>query len=214
MTDPPRMVPCQLCAWRITQPEYDETKENCRRCNNTRLTKDPRDILCNLCGETMCPIGTMNEQEPHGLSNVDVIGGYDSYHLADMRSYTFSFCEKCLRDLFVKCKIKPIIHELSFGSASEFYFKKENIVSFEEDQEQYEYRTWCDTGGHHQAYLNKFCNTKKDCKNKALYTAIYRDNDFSEDSCCEEHKERYVGGQNYKYYKLVKFIPNVLKSFL
>lgn len=118
-----------------------------------------------------------------------------------MNRYTFSFCEKCLRQLFMQCKIKPQVDEMNFdGGAME--------DSWEADQEAYEFRLWRDNGGHHQAYLDKRCNVKKDCPNRAVYTRLIN-NDFSEECCCEEHKRKDGGS-----IKHVKFISNILKPFL
>lgn len=156
-----------------------------------------------MCGETMCPIGTHNEQYPHGLHEAQVIGGYESYHLFDMTRYTFSFCEKCLRTMFNQCKIKPIVSYMDFDG---------NVAreeSYQRDLEDYEYRVWKDSGGHHQAYLDRKCNFVKDCPNRAVYTQLIS-NDFTEGCCCEEHKNLFGYGNS----KLTKFIPNVLKPFL
>lgn len=180
-----------------------DTNEVCRRCNNTKEVIDPKEILCNLCGECMCPLGTMNEQIPHGLYNAQVQGGYDSYHLADCSEYEFSFCEKCLRDLFTKCKIPPIMHNYLSTMKPELNYLEELI--------NYEHKIWKDSGGHHQAYLNGKCNSVKDCPNDAIYTMMYDVDTFSEDSLCEEHSVIRLRSRNSK---LTKFISNELKIFL
>lgn len=197
-------VKCQGCEWQLENyPDRDWVKSPCPNCHNTRQVIDPRELLCNMCGECMCPLGTHNEQYPHGLFKAEVMGGYDSYHLFDMTRYVFSFCEKCLRQMFIQCKVKPEIYDMDFNNNS-------TEEEWERDQSSYEYRLWKDNGGHHQAYLNKLCNTKKDCPNKAVYTIMINDR-FSEDCSCDEHKGRYHGGVSYK---LVPFIPNVLKPYL
>lgn len=201
-------VDCHRCKWRIEQqPDHDWIAYPCDRCSNTRRVIAPEELLCNMCGGRMCheiqtPYGLWKAEDPHGLYNAKVFGGYESYHLLDMNKYTFSFCEKCLRQLFMQCKIKPIVDEMDF---------QDNIReadSWNRDQEIYEYRIWKDSGEYHQAYLNRKCNSAKDCSNKAVYT-IMINKDFSEDCCCEEHK-REEGGS----YSLAPFIPNVLKVFL
>jgi hypothetical protein len=195
-------VECHGCKWQLEQnivPDRDWVKNPCPNCNNTRQVIDPKEILCNMCGECMCPFGTMNEQVPHGLHDAKVQGGYDSYHLMDMTMYTFSFCELCLRKLFNQCKIPP---KLKDGS-------QYDEPTYALDQESYEYRLWCDNGGHHQAYLNKKCNIKKDCPNIAIYTLLHDHNEFTEEALCEEHKDR-----KYSNSTLTKFIPNILKPFL
>jgi hypothetical protein len=142
-------VKCNTCLWSIENVlDRDWEKYPCGHCNNTRQVPDPKDILCNLCGGCMCPIGTMNEQTPHGLHESKVMGGYNSYHLLDMNTYTFSFCEECLRKLFVQCKIRPDVRDTDFTG---------NYIGddiWEQDQKNYEYRVWEDSGGHHQAYLD------------------------------------------------------------
>lgn len=192
-------VDCQRCGhW---QDDY-RREHCCDACNNTLKVIDPREKLCNLCGGCVCPIGTMNEQYPHGLYEAKVTGGYDSYHLFDMTQYTFSFCEECLRKLFTQCKIKPAIADIDFSGGS-------REEEWERDQEAYEYRVWKDAGHHHQAYLDKKCNFKKDCPNRAIYTQLIS-GEFTEGCCCEDHKELF----GYSNSQLTKFIPDVFKPYL
>lgn len=149
----------------------------------------------------MRPLGTMNEQYPHGLEDVKVTGGYDSYHLFDCTTYTFSFCEECLRKLFNQCKIKPKVEDTIDLHPIAYAWQK--------DQEAYEYRVWKDEGGHHKAYMEKRCNSVKDCPNRAVYTLLHS-GDFSEDSSCEEHKLTKC----YSNTRYTKFISPALRAFL
>lgn len=200
-------VKCKSCDYRVennSDPSF-WINNPCEHCKNTRQVIDPKEILCNMCGECMCPLGTMNEQYPHGLHKAKVNGGFDSYHLFDMTSYIFSFCEKCLRTLFNQCKIKPNLHEGGPGDPLDY------DILWEKDQEAYAYRVWRDDGGHHQAYLNRKCNEAKNCPNEALYTRL-SDGEFTEDCCCEKHKE--ILSKYMVNIELTKFIPNVLKPFL
>lgn len=190
------LVDCTHCTnW----GEKERYFKACPHCHNTKKVIAPETVLCNMCGGPMRPLGTHNEQYVHGLEKAIVDGGYDSYHLFDCTEYTFSFCEKCLRELFTKCKIPPIVTD-RLGDRDMTYAK---------DLEMYEYRIWKDTGGHHQAYLDRKCNFVKDCPNRAEYTQLIS-GDFTEDCSCEEHKNLWCYGNS----KLVKFIPNVLKPFL
>lgn len=200
-----KYVKCQACAYQLANfPDKNWANDPCDQCKNTRQVIDPREILCNLCGECMCPLGTHNEQYPHGLHGAVVIGGYESYHLFDMTRYTFSFCEKCLRNLFNQCKIKPDVHEVDI-----YGLELDINTTWDNDQTAYEYRVWKDNGGFHQAYLNRQCNFAKDCPNKAVYTQLISD-EFTEGCCCEDHKDLLTYGNS----KLTKFIPHVLKAFL
>ena len=148
-------------------------------------------------------MGTSNEVYPQGLENIKVHGGYDSYHLLDMNEYVFSLCEECLRKIFVQCKIPPTVIDRMGRPFSE------SPYTFADDQKSYEYRIWKDNGGHHQAYLNRKCNSSKDCPNDAIYTLLHNSTDFTEDCFCEEHKEnRHINSS------LVPFIRHELKPFL
>ena len=179
-------VDCDWCKNRQDGPFI--TNADCHRCSGTGQVIDPREILCNLCGESMCPLGTEFEQDPLGLINAQVTGGYFSDHLLDLNTYQFSLCEKCLRHIFMKCKIPPKIGEYNLLQEKPIW---EDGMTFEQDQASYEYSQWKEAGGHHQAYLNRKCNIKKDCPNSAIYTYLFSD-DFSEDCSCEEHKGAYA----------------------
>jgi hypothetical protein len=200
-------VTCQSCEWRVAQEGYDPSTIICSRCQNTRKVIDPKELLCNLCGGCICPLGTHNEQYPHGLFEAEVSGGYDSYHLFDTTNYKFSLCEECLRKIFIQCKIPPSISHYMGSTIEEDNQSDEE--KWKEDLEYYEYRIWRDNGGHHQAYLNKKCNAIKECPNQAVYTRMISD-EFTEYASCEEHKEKHA----YSNSNLVKFISNVLKPFL
>ncbi len=198
----PTYVECDRCKnW---QHDY-KSERLCPKCQNTRKVRNPLEILCNLCGECMCPIGTYNEQNPNGLYLATVMGGYDSYELLDCHNYTFNLCEKCLRTLFQQAKIKPEIREVSLGM-----LESERPISWEEDNTWYEYKVWRDNGGHHNAYMNQKCNAVKDCPNKAKYTVWYSE-EFSEDALCEEHKDHQKFCVNAT---LTEFVQNKLKPFL
>lgn len=204
-------IKCQSCEWQLENfTDRDWEQNPCHKCKNTRLVIDPREILCNLCGECMCPIGTHNEQIPHGLFEGKVTGGYDSYHLLDLNTYIFSFCEKCLRTLFNQCKIKPLVYDtdLTTGeTAREF--------SWESDQSSYEERLWQDSDAPHQAYLNKKCNQRKDCPHEAVYSIFYDWEDqgglkFTEKTACEDHKPSWPHSE-----AIAKpYVPPKLKIFL
>lgn len=193
-------VVCKSCAhW----GEDTRNKHTCTHCANSLLVQNPLTILCNLCGGGMCHPEGYNDQIPFGLHKAKVIGGYDSTHLLDMNAYIFSFCEECLRKLFVSCKVKPDVYVADFnGDCAEEY-------GWDKDQESYEYSLWLNVGGPHQAYMNGLCNRAKECPNKAKYTRFLYD-EFTEDACCEEHKPI----REYRHTKWVRFIPHTLKVFL
>jgi hypothetical protein len=194
-------VVCKRCEnWDL----FKRQKELCSRCNNSQMVIEPAKVLCNRCGLSLRPLGTHNEQNQHGLENVYVYGGYDSYHLHDMIGYNFSICEKCLRELFNQFVIPP---NVSDGTDD---LNTIPSWTWEADSVLYDYKIWKDGGGHHQAYLDKKCNQVKNCINNAVYSILI-DSEFTEDTSCEEHKEKGNFALNQKF---VKFISNNLKPFL
>ena len=203
-------VTCQACEWQVVgQPNRDWVKHPCSKCKNTRQVIDPREILCNLCGGCMCPIGTHNEQYPHGLFEARVTGGYDSTHLFDLNTYIFSFCEECLRKLFIQCKIKPLVYDTNISTGG-----LEGEYTWEADQKNYEERMWQDSDAPHQAYLAKICNQYKDCNKEAVYSLFYDWEEeglkFTEKTACEDHKPIWPSsGAIAKPY-----VPHKLKPFL
>jgi|SRR5208282_6875497 len=203
------------CAWCSSWEKERKAKQVCSACEGSGKVINPKELLCNLCGGEMCytfhnpyfPEAKYEsvEQTPCGLYNAQVMGGYYTPgHLLDMNRYTFSLCEKCLRELFVQCKIKPEVDRMDFqGSIRE-------TDCWEDDQRVYEYNMWRENGGHHQAYLDRKCNAKKDCDNKAIYTVRISD-EFTEESSCEEHKDKWKNTKNATF---VQFIRHELKAFL
>lgn len=162
------------CDWCIDWGEDRRKEVRCPRCNDSRKVPDPKEVICNLCGECTRPLGTFVEQSVHGLENLEVIGGYFSTHLFDLRSYSFSLCEKCLRNIFNQCKVPPLVQEVSLSGFPSINFPSTNTYMYDEkieysqDKESHDYRMWCDQGGHHLAYLNKKCNSVKNCCNAAM----------------------------------------------
>ena len=166
-------------------------------------------MLCNLCGEAMniTPYNDFDNQNPLGLVNAKVVGVYESYHLLDMNCYEFSLCEKCLRQLFMQCKIKPIVHdEIEHRSSS---CNVDTSICWEQDQLYYEQRLWQDSEEYKQVFANGKCNAKKGCMNNAV---AYIDDIYSPptDSFCEEHK---TGNRKYIDFS-IKWKPKSLGEIL
>lgn len=187
-------VKCKIC----------DGSKDCEFCNYTGKVIDPKEILCNLCGENMCPPeGSWNEQIPLGLYNIEVLGGYDSHYLSDFTKYKFSLCEKCLRNLFIQCKIKPNIFQIDLTKPEYDHFP------WEDDNKLFKRREYLKDGGYHQDYLNKICNYNKDCVNAAKYTVLYC-GEFSEDAICDICKNNEFATNT----TFVPFISNKMRPFL
>lgn len=197
-----KYVVCQSC---INWDDDQRINKDCYLCKGKRIVKDPEERFCNKCAGRLCPTkGNINYQSPDGLVDAKVVGGPESTHLSDMVAYHFSLCELCLRHLFNECLIPPEVQEYN---SSNF----DDIISYQTDRDQYEYSEWKKTDKFIENYKNKICNCAKDCKNEAKFTILNGSQTFSEDCCCEPHKENY---KNHNWVKLVPFISNTLKSFI
>lgn len=192
-------VECKLC-----DEEFQALDLTCLACNGDKEVIDPKEILCNLCGNTLCITMNANDwsiQEPYGLLNCLVSGGYNSLHLSDGYNYDFNLCELCLRNLFDQFKIKPKINCYLSGK----------FIEYDDELYEYKFRVWNQNGGAHNSYINELCNVHLECKNKAVYSQYY-DDDFTEVCSCEEHKDKLKIG--FPNYKIGPFVKNNLKLFL
>ncbi len=119
----------------------------------------------------------MGLPSPMGLVEARVSGGFESEHLFDMTSYTFSMCEACLRELFDACKIGPKISGYG-GSEGETYA---------DDAEQYRSKKWRAAGGHLLKLEQGLCNELESCPNKAKWR-YFVSHDMTNEAFCDEHK--------------------------
>ncbi len=158
---------------------------------------------CNMCGNSL--VNEEHGTELYGLNNCSITGGYYSTYLVDLHKYNFNLCESCLRTMFNDFKIKPNVQSINFPNLSDPEFSS---ISWQADQELYEYNEWVRKDGKHLAYLEGRCNLIKDCANKAIYSLFFY-NEFSEEACCEKHKDLAP-----VYTDLVGFVSNDLKPFL
>ena len=89
--------------------EYQKTLEDERK---DALEKGIASVKCNKCG-CDCQKFSKNINDEkfsvgyYGLIDANVQGGYESVELSDCVEYTFSLCEKCLKELFVSFKTPP-----------------------------------------------------------------------------------------------------------
>lgn len=166
---------------------------------------------CNNCGGTLEIKSAIYEEingkdaplDLYGLVSASVSGNYESIHLSDCTTYSFSLCELCLRTMFDSFKIKP--------TCKLYMIEPNKPVDYNEDKKMYDFSIWKQEGKDHIAYLNGLCNQFKNCPNKAIYSIYGHDDEFTEDSACEEHKEEFylpIG------YSLKPFVKNALKPFI
>ncbi len=191
----PTMVPCSGYKCNV----------NSSCCKGTNFVIDPSERLCNQCGFALKEAIDKNDfQSDYGLRDVQVEAGYFSNYLTDWNQYIFSLCEKCLRDLFIRFKIKPDI-----------YCHSDNVgYSWEEDNEGIEERLWHRSEGPKEKYKQQLCNERQHCPYRAVYSLFYVADDgdtFANTGVCIDHSERYVGKNSYK---LVPFISHKLIVFI
>lgn len=112
--------PCERCREAREAGDFDQAFA-CSSCKGRGAVRSRESWVCNGCGDCLCPgkEGEMNGDCPHGLVDATVTGGYSSEHLSDMTSYTFSLCEKCLRDAFATFKIPPKTAGYGFSGEDE-----------------------------------------------------------------------------------------------
>jgi hypothetical protein len=112
--------PCERCRDARAAEDFDQAI-TCSSCKGRGVVRTRGSWLCNGCGDCLCPgkEGEMNGDCPHGLVDATVTGGYSSEHLSDMTSYTFSLCEKCLRDAFATFKNPPKTVSYNFSGEDE-----------------------------------------------------------------------------------------------
>jgi len=183
------LIDCEYCKYRLKDKE-----SHCNYCNNSRKIEKP---FCNMCGNSML-ITDCGDNYAYGLFKQKVSGAYNSEHLLDLNAYTFSLCEKCLRNLFNKFNIPPTVDDYHDGQ-----------IPYSEDKEIYDYSMWKKNGGAEKAYLKGKCNFVKNCRKKAIYSQFIS-NRFTENCCCEEHKNI----RSFSNSKLKPFVPHHLKGFL
>jgi len=165
----------------------------CRDCDGKGVVRTPESYLCNNCGESLIPLDMEKDckPSPYGLVEKTVSGGYFSDYLWDCTTYTFSLCEKCLRDLFDQFKIPPQIGGYMGGGAE----------TYEEDSFYHQERLWRKAGGKLEKLKQGLCNDKSFCQNEAKYR-IFSSSDLTDHSCCEEHR---VNNENCMNYEFVNF---------
>lgn len=150
-----------------------------------------------MCAESLNLGGTCDNTG--GLESATVYGNYDSNYLFDTRIYKFSFCEKCLASILLKCKIDPCVGRYSFGISAEDF--SEEFESFEEQQKYLKWDRWRQESynnkesDHYKHFLNNKCTNAYKCKNKAKYLVDYSGN-YEQDrsyvqtwTSCERHKK-------------------------
>lgn len=189
MSDP-RLEACPSCAPSRAAGELVD----CRDCKKTGFRRKLDTWLCNLCGNTLLPIkwdGTRelracNAESPDGLIEARVSGHYDSTYLSDCTTYEFSFCERCLRELFNRCKIPPKLSDYMHGGEGE---------SYEHDRQWSDFYLWRARGGQDAKFLTGLCNANEACPRKATRRKIH--NDYPSDEAYCDECEGMVGSNEY-----------------
>lgn len=144
------------------------------------------DEVCNLCGGSLCP---PHAQEPYGLVDAVVTGGYESDGLVDLTRYRFSLCERCLRTLFTRCVVPPRVADVLWGGYGE------KAITFAEDQRTWELQEFRRDGSHAATFRQGLCNAVKGCGCTATW-AVLLSGEPTEDLACDEHKTQWANTLN------------------
>lgn len=160
---------CPHCAEYRGEALNAQFAMRCPYCKGTGFVRLVASYICNKCGGSLCDDGYY----PYGLVETKVGGGYNSEHLTDLLTYTFSICEKCLRDLFSTFKIPPTVTGES---------------TYEEDLEHYRHRIWKQTGGRAARLATGYCNHIESCTSLANWAVM---DEFSTTIVCDDHRKFY-----------------------
>lgn len=178
--------PCPHCADDRAAGDLDRA-QGCPVCKGQGMRRRADSFACNKCGGPLCPAGTMNADNPHGLVEAKVSGGYDSYHLLDGTVYEFSICEKCLREFFNACAIPPALSSYMGG----------DFESYAEERAAYERRLWRTSGGDVLKLVRGLCNVTIECENKATWRQFCSES-LTERAMCDEHKRQVRFANSYE----------------
>lgn len=127
------------------------------------------ETVCNKCGGTCAKFWADGEFEDYGLVNAKVSSGYLSHDLEDGNLYTFSLCEKCLKEMFESFKIpvktlcylfpeescskdysNPLVNKIFRAADDNWYLE---LVESEENSKFY--GAWLNNTGALDHYLTK-----------------------------------------------------------
>jgi hypothetical protein len=173
---------CESCRETRAEGRLEEA-HGCRPCKGTGMVRDPKSFTCNGCGEPLCP---KPNDGPHGLIEATVSGGYDSPHLLDLTAYTFSLCEKCLRQLFDGFKVPPKVVNYH-----------DDLPSYAQERERYRLWQWRKARGNVSKVKTGLCNATIECPRTAVWR-VFTGGQMTDDVCCDEHKS-YFGWANSLY---------------
>jgi len=180
MTDTHKYKPCYRCTEYRANGDWDSALK-CSNCDGKGVVRTAASYACNNCGGTMSD-GEGEQGWPMGLVEETVGGGYNSFHLLDCTTYTFSICEKCLRAMFTAFKIPPTTYSRLGDSGG----------GYEEDLDYFHQRLWEAAGGDVERLLAGGCNWRERCQEPAVWRCLSFGKLRSE--CrCDTHKWHGVG---------------------
>lgn len=88
------------------------------KIENPNLSPIDKPIICNKCGKSCVSDDSIKDGGPNcnfGLINASFSSGYHSIpEFEDMKRFTFSMCELCLKELFSTFSIQPKQHYIYF----------------------------------------------------------------------------------------------------
>lgn len=147
---------------------------DCRSCEGKGIRRKPGTTLCNQCG------GLLRDAppkcSPDEAFEISVSAGFDSWHLLDGTTYTYSMCEECLRKLFQNFAIKPRCRSYIHGEE----------VDFSVDEARYQDRLWTKSGGKAAKLKQGLCNYNAACTAAARWAHVM--DELRGEALCDEHK--------------------------
>lgn len=170
-------LPCKHCDEDRRDGKFTKATQ-CTPCGGTGIVLAGERLRCNGCGGTLSN-DFCKEHEVVGLPLVKVDGQYQSTHLNELHTYSFSICEICLRKMFESFVIPPKV--LTFAKGE---------ITYEEDLDKHRQNLWLNEKGDLQKLSTGLCNRTKDCPNRAEFRELRIDG-VGEKNYCNFHAEEW-----------------------
>lgn len=115
----------------------------------------------------------------YGTGPISVSGGYLSPHLTDCTSYSFAFCELCLRKIWEQCEVKPALVDYTDGTPK----------SYEEDVSGWKIRLWMQDGGPEKKMPTGLCTHDEHCSEKSTHWEVCSGQLVESRRFCQKHAQ-------------------------
>ena len=191
-------VQCKYCAEDRAKGNFSEALK-CKNCKSTGIVRSREGYICNQCGGNLCP--NEDRDEPYGLIDQVVEGGYSSTHLTDTTTYTWSQCEGCLRKMFDGFKIPPTVGEYMLNSGHTTIDNTEPYASEAADRIKSDQQHKANEARFFELLCNNLCTERNGndyCAKPSIMTSDHSDRTwmYYKHNGCEIHSNDFYVEKN------------------